>query len=75
MDRLGAEQKGVEFLLYGDFQVLVLSRKRGQWLVITLADGREVRVQVVDIKGKQIRIGIEAPKDVPVLRGELRRVA
>jgi carbon storage regulator CsrA len=53
--------------------MLVLTRKRGQWLTITLADGREVKVEVVDIKGKQVKIGVVADKAVPVMRGELAK--
>jgi carbon storage regulator len=47
--------------------MLVLTRKLGQSLVI---DGNTV-VRVLEIKGNQIRLGIEAPKEVSVLRSEL----
>lgn len=47
--------------------MLVLSRKRDQVIVI---DGR-IRVTVVEIRGKYVRLGIEAPRDVPVFRSEL----
>jgi carbon storage regulator CsrA len=52
----------------------VLSRKIGQTLVITQQDGTEIKVQVVDVKKKQVKLGIEAPKSVPVRRGELEAV-
>lgn len=49
--------------------MLVLSRKRGESVDI----GDNVRVTVVrDGKGN-VRIGIEAPKDVRVIRSELTR--
>lgn len=48
--------------------MLVLSRKPGQELLI----GEQVSVYVVEVKGKQVRLGIKAPDDVPILRGELR---
>jgi carbon storage regulator len=53
--------------------MLVLSRKKGQSLVIA---GNTV-VRVLEIKGNQIRLGIEAPDDVAVMRTELseRQVA
>ena len=47
--------------------MLVLSRKEDQVLVI---DGR-IRVTVVEIRGSRVRLGIEAPSSVRVLRSEL----
>jgi carbon storage regulator len=47
--------------------MLVLSRKEDQTIVI---DGR-ITITVVSIRGNQIRLGIDAPRDVPVRRGEL----
>ncbi|MCA9099742.1 MAG: carbon storage regulator [Planctomycetales bacterium] len=48
--------------------MLVLSRKIGQSIVI---DGN-VTITVNRIGGKRITLGIEAPNDVRVVRGELR---
>ena len=47
--------------------MLVLSRKKNESIVI---DG-DVKVTVVEIRGNQIRLGIEAPKEMAVWRGEL----
>ncbi len=47
--------------------MLVLSRKVGEKLVI---DGNII-VEVVKIQGDRITIGIEAPSDIKILRGEL----
>ena len=47
--------------------LLVLSRRRDQNLVI----GDNVEVTVLEIKGGQVRLGINAPKAVPVHRGEI----
>jgi carbon storage regulator len=47
--------------------MLVLSRKKGDSIVI---DGG-IKVVVVEVKGSVVRIGIEAPKDVSILRAEL----
>lgn len=47
--------------------MLVLSRKAGEEILI----GDEVRLQVVDIRGDKVRLGIEAPKELPVHRREV----
>ncbi|HEV8060540.1 MAG TPA: carbon storage regulator [Gemmataceae bacterium] len=47
--------------------MLVLSRKPGEQIYI----GNHITITVVEIKGNRIRIGIEAPDSVPVLRAEL----
>jgi len=47
--------------------MLVLSRKLGEKIVI----GDNIIVTVVKIDRNQIRIGIEAPTDVPVYRQEI----
>lgn len=49
--------------------MLVLSRKPGESIVI---DGRIV-VKVLDIGRGRVQVGIEAPREVPVERSELRR--
>ncbi|MDV6376990.1 carbon storage regulator CsrA [Sporosarcina sp. GW1-11] len=47
--------------------MLVLSRKAGE--TIKIADNIEVKI--LEVKGDTIRIGIEAPKSVDIVRGEL----
>lgn len=47
--------------------MLVLSRKRGEEIVI----GDLIRVVVIDIRGDQCRIGVEAPTQVSVHRSEV----
>ena len=47
--------------------MLVLTRNIGQSIKI----GPDIVVTVHDIKGLQVRIGISAPKDVPVHREEI----
>ena len=47
--------------------MLILSRKVGESIVI---DGR-IKVKVVGREGGEIRLGIQAPDDVWILRGEL----
>lgn len=48
--------------------MLVLSRKKNQSIVI---DGN-IEIEVLQVKGNSIRLGIKAPRDVRVLRGELK---
>jgi carbon storage regulator len=47
--------------------VLVLTRRVGEKLVI----GENVTVTVLGVKGNQVRIGIDAPRDVTVNREEI----
>ena len=47
--------------------MLVLSRKPGEKVII----GDRITIQVVAVKGNQVRIGIEAPPHVEILREEL----
>lgn len=47
--------------------MLVLSRKLGEKILI----GENICVTVVDIDRGKIRLGIEAPMDVPIFREEL----
>ena len=47
--------------------MLVLSRKVGETICI---DGR-IKVMIVNVAGNRVKVGIEAPVDVKVLRSEL----
>jgi carbon storage regulator len=47
--------------------MLVLSRYQNESVII---DGN-IRVTVLEVRGDRIRLGIEAPPEVPVLREEL----
>jgi carbon storage regulator len=49
--------------------MLVLTRKPGERIVIA----RDIVVTVLEVTGRAIRLGIEAPRQVPVLRGELTK--
>ena len=49
--------------------MLVLSRKVDQEIVI---DGN-IKIRVLKVKGNTIRLGIEAPQDVHIARGELEK--
>jgi len=47
--------------------MLILTRKKNETMVI----GHDIRVEVLGIKGSQVKIGIHAPEEVRVLREEL----
>jgi carbon storage regulator len=47
--------------------VLILTRKVGETLMI----GNDVTVTIMGVKGSQVRIGVNAPKDVAVHREEI----
>ncbi len=47
--------------------MLVLSRKKNETIVIK----DDITITVVDIRGDKVRLGIDAPKDVPVHRREV----
>ncbi len=49
--------------------MLVLSRKPQETIVV----GEDVKISVLTVSGKQVRIGIEAPKNVAVNREEIHK--
>jgi carbon storage regulator len=48
--------------------MLVLTRSVGERLII---NNGEVKLSILEVKGNQVRIGIDAPKEVPVHREEI----
>lgn len=47
--------------------MLALSRKKNEALIIN----NNVEITILEIKGEQVKIGISAPKEVPVYRKEV----
>lgn len=47
--------------------MLVLGRKPGQYVMI----GEKVKVEVVKSKDGDLRLAIDAPKDISIIRGEI----
>ena len=47
--------------------MLALSRKKGEALMIS----NDIEITILEIKGEQVKIGISAPKEVPVYRKEV----
>jgi carbon storage regulator len=79
-DGVGAARRGIQRettgtiirvaradLLQGDTAMLVLSRQRDESIFI----GDNIKITVVDIRGDKVRLGIEAPTEIPVHRQEV----
>ncbi len=49
--------------------MLILTRRTGEAVII----GDNVRIAVLDIRGNQVRLGVEAPREVTVHREEVYR--
>jgi len=47
--------------------MLVLSRKKGQGIVI----GENIELTIIEVQGDQVRIGIKAPRNVSIYRKEI----
>lgn len=47
--------------------MLALTRKKGESLVVN----NNIEITVLEIRGDQVKIGISAPKDVPIYRKEV----
>ena len=47
--------------------MLVLTRRENETLVI----GDDIKLTILSVKGSQVRVGIDAPKDVSIQRSEL----
>jgi len=47
--------------------MLILTRKKGESLII----GDNIEINIMEVSGDSVKIGIEAPKSVKVLRSEL----
>jgi carbon storage regulator len=50
--------------------MLILTRKLGE----SIAIGDDIKVVILDIKGRQVRIGVQAPRPTKVYREELYRM-
>jgi len=49
--------------------MLILRRKEGETLLI----GDDIKIMVLDTSDGGVRLAIDAPKEIPILRGELVR--
>jgi len=60
-------RRNCAFFFSGGMKLLVLSRKEQQEIVI---DGG-IRVRIVNVRGDRVKIGIEAPEQIKVMRAEI----
>jgi carbon storage regulator len=68
MDTVGAHGKGdASTVRDRSGSMLILTRRVGETLMI----GDDVTVTVLGVKGNQVRIGVNAPRDVSVHREEI----
>ncbi len=51
--------------------MLTLSRKLNQKIIIRTANGEEIKIQVCAVRGRTVRIGLEAPQEVSIKREEI----
>lgn len=51
--------------------MLVLSRRNEETIVITDENGLNIVIQVLNIRYRDVKIGIDAPRDIKIMRGEL----
>ena len=49
--------------------MLVLSRKTGETIWI----GEDIEIVISEVKGDQVKVGIRAPRNIDIIRGELRQ--
>ena len=49
--------------------MLILSRKSGEALIIN----EEIEIKIIEVNGDKVKIGINAPQNVKILRSELRQ--
>lgn len=47
--------------------MLALTRKSGESIVI----GNDIEIKILEVKGDQVKLGIEAPRSVPIYRKEI----
>lgn len=47
--------------------MLVLSRKKDEAIII----GDDIKITIVDVRGDKVRLGIDAPRSIPVHREEI----
>jgi len=47
--------------------VLILTRKREESIMV----GEKIRITVLEVQGENVKLGIEAPKNIKILREEL----
>ena len=65
--RLVRARSAKQIIVTKEIYMLILTRKVGESIVIN----DDIKVTILGVKGMQVRIGIDAPKDVQVHREEI----
>ena len=55
------------FRIYGGEDMLALSRKKNEAIVIN----NNIEITILDVRGDQVKVGIAAPKEIPIYRKEV----
>jgi carbon storage regulator len=55
--------------------MLAITRRSSQPILIELPTGEQITVGIARVRGEQVRVAIDAPKHLPVVREELLEVA
>jgi len=50
--------------------MLCLTRKPNEWITLTLPSGEKIRITYVKRNGEKVMIGIDAPKNIKIMRDE-----
>lgn len=51
--------------------MLILTRNINESIVLEYSNGNKVTIEVLDVNGSQVRIGLDAPKEINIVRSEL----
>jgi len=49
--------------------MLVLTRRPGEAFTV----GDNIRIVISEVEGKKVRVGIEAPRDLPIIRDDMKQ--
>ena len=49
--------------------MLALTRKKGESIILN----NDIEISILELRGDQVKVGISAPKEVPVYRKEVRK--
>lgn len=52
--------------------MLLLSRKTGERIIITLPSGETISLFIVEIRGDQVRLSFDAPRSISIVRSEIK---
>lgn len=52
--------------------MLILTRRPGETIAITTPSGETIKVQFIERKGNQIRLGFDAPKEITIMRDDAK---